>query len=67
MGEQRPLKVGYSKLYLKNSDPENKNPYLVVVGTEVLEMPEADVGETDDDGDDENHQREHGCRGYKAY
>lgn len=33
--------------------------YLIVVSTEVLEVSEADVGQTDYDGDDQNHQSEH--------
>lgn len=32
--------------------------YLVVVGAEVLEVAEADVGQTHHDGDDQHHQGE---------
>lgn len=32
--------------------------YLVVMGTEVLEVAKTDVGQTDHDGDDQHHQSE---------
>lgn len=38
-------------------------PYLVVVGTEVFEVSEADVAETDDNGDHQDNECEHGRRG----
>lgn len=41
--------------------------YLVVVSAEVLEVTEADVGQTDHDGDDEDHKSEHGGRRLKAW
>lgn len=36
--------------------------YLVVVSAEILEVSEADVRQTDHDGDDQHHQSEHGSR-----
>lgn len=39
------------------------SPYLVVVGTEVFEVSEADVAETDDNGDHQDDECEHGRRG----
>lgn len=45
------------------SSPAPLAPHLVVVGTEVFEVSEADVAETDDDGDDQDHECEHGRGG----
>ena len=39
-----------------------REPYFVVVSTEVLKVSEADVREADDDCDDQDHKREHGRR-----
>lgn len=36
--------------------------YLVVVSAEILEVSETNVGQTDNDGDDQHHQSEHGGR-----
>lgn len=41
--------------------PATLAPHLVVVGTEVFEVSKADVAETDDDGDDQDHECEHRC------
>lgn len=38
-------------------------PHLVVVGTEVFEVSEADVAEADDNGDDQDDECEHGRGG----
>lgn len=35
--------------------------YLVVVSTEIFKMSEADMREADNDCDDQNYEREHGC------
>lgn len=35
-----------------------QNPHLIVVWTEVLEMAEAGVADTDEDSDAQNHQSE---------
>lgn len=43
--------------------PDPLAPHLVVVGTEVFEVSEADVAETDDNGDDQDHECEHGRGG----
>lgn len=40
--------------------------YLVVVSAEVLEVSEADVRQTDHNGDDQHHEREHGGRRVEA-
>ena len=37
------------------------------MGAEVLEVSEADVGQTDHDGDDQDHQREHGGGRHEAW
>lgn len=48
---------------LPSATPDPLAPHLVVVGTEVFEVSEADVAETDDNGDDQDHECEHGRGG----
>lgn len=45
---------------VKQCNDETTN--LVVVSAEILEVSEADVGETNHYGDDQHRQREHGGR-----
>lgn len=48
-----------SSNHVADSFPASKSQrYLVVVGAEVLEVAEADVGQTHHDGDDQHHQSE---------
>lgn len=49
------------------SQPPRPEPHLVIVGAQVLEVSEADVGKADHDGDDQNHQSEHGGGGFEAW
>lgn len=37
--------------------------YLVVVSAEIFEVSEADMGQADDDGDDQNDEGKHRGRG----